>query len=91
MAFHSILGVVKLHRHPAPRFEDAVIFLETLGHQPLVVGQALTLGLVFDGLGPVVREDPEPRLPEEVQFGVHQVAAEGWVGEDVVDGIAWYQ
>ena len=47
----------------------------------------LTLGLVDDGLRPGVGEDPQPGFPEEIEFGVHQVATKGRVYEDIIHAV----
>jgi hypothetical protein len=75
----GVLRVVKLHGHPAPRLEHAVELPKARLHNRLVFGQTLALALVDDGLGLAVGQHLQPGFPEEVEFGVHQVGAEGRV------------
>ncbi|MNL29570.1 hypothetical protein D3C87_1512550 [compost metagenome] len=83
---HRCLAIRKHHRHPAARFQHAVVFGEAALHQVLVVGQRLVLELVDDGFGFGVGGDAVPGLDQKVQVGVVDVFAERRVGEDVVNG-----
>ena len=79
-----VLRVVKLHSHPAARFEDTVELAKARFHEVLVLLQALVLGLVHHRLGLIVGEHAQPGFPKEVQFRVHEVGAKRRINEHVI-------
>lgn len=66
--------------------EDTVELAETPFHKLVVCGGVFTLGGAEDCFVCGVCESADDGFPEEIEFGVGDVPAEGWISESVVYG-----
>lgn len=84
---HTVFGVVKFHRHPAPRFKGPAHFLKGAGHQPLIILQGAAALHIHHRFRVALSQNFEPSLPEKIEFRIVQVVAKGWVNENVIERV----
>jgi len=81
---HRVLRIVKLYRHPAPRFKQAIKCPKTIFHEALVFPQGFLLLLANDCFILVVGKDTQPGFREEIQLGIHQITTKRWINKNVI-------